>query len=144
MKPSKFIKNAWKLDFVISSADIAKLDVDFISNLMILAEDNDICVHRIDFSKYSDAYEAIRAEENTSFVAAVTTEHESKTLLLFDNCDNLSALDVDLTYTLREILTTRLSGMTQSVFIAQKKSIELLFCDNSAAFYQSSFSITDL
>ena len=142
MTPSKFIENSWELDFVISSADIAKLDVNFISELITVARTAGIVVYRIDFSKYSSPTEAMNAEENTSFVAAVNNESEYETLLLFDNCDSLAPLDEDITFTLREILTTRFSGMTQSVFIARKESLELLFCDSNAAFYQSSHSIT--
>lgn len=142
MTPSKFISSAWELDFVISSADVAKLHVDFISNLIALARADDIDVHRIDFSKYNGAYAAMKAEDSALFGAAVSTEPKNKTLLLFDNCDCLSALNIDLTFYLREVLTTRFSGKTQSIFVARKKSLELLFCDSNAAFYQSNFSIT--
>jgi hypothetical protein len=144
VKPEKFLANAWKLDLVIASADVAKLDIDFVSELIALSEEEGIVVHRIDFSKYHDATEAMNAEENASFSAAVSNEAEHETLLLFDNCDTLASLDENLTFTLREILTTRFSGMTQSVFIARNESIELLFCNSDAAFYQSNYPITGI
>jgi hypothetical protein len=142
MTPIKFIENAWVFDFAVNSADAAKLDANFIADLKLLAETDDIDVRHIDFSCYSCAAEALNAKENTLFLASLNNEPTKKTLLILENCDLLAPLNEDITFTLREILTTRISGMTQSIFTARSESLESLFHDTRAAFYQSNYSIT--
>jgi hypothetical protein len=142
MTPSKFVEFAWAMDFVISSADSERLDANFMDEVTALAEKKGVDVQYLDFAQYSNGVEAITAEENAPFLHALEDGTKQR-LLWFDNCDSLASLDFSLTYSIRSLLTTRFNGMVQSVFIARKEALQLLFCDNRAAFYQSNISITD-
>jgi hypothetical protein len=142
MTPSRFVEFAWSIDLVIISADSERLDENFIDEVTVLAELKDVDVQYLDFAQYNNPLEAITADENALFLNAIE-EGTKPRLLWFDNCDSLAALDVSLTYSIRSVLTTRSNGMVQSVFIARKEALQLLFCDNRAAFYQSNTSITD-
>jgi hypothetical protein len=142
MTPSQFVEFAWSMDFVVISADSARLDANFIDEVTLRAEQQGVEVQYLDFAQYSNAVEAITAKENAPFLNALEDGTKPR-LLWFDNCESLAALDVNLTYSIRSVLTTRSNGMVQSVFITRKEALQLLFCDKQAAFYQSNTSITD-
>ncbi|PTO98053.1 hypothetical protein CWN88_20690 [Vibrio splendidus] len=129
------------MDFRISTADSAALHPDFIEVVTLLAEKKDICVHYLDFSEYDNAVTALSAEENCAFLEAIENG-KKKSLLWFVNCDSLAPLNIDVTYSLRTILTTRPGNNTQSVFIATKASLLKMFANPKAPFYQSHFRLT--
>lgn len=139
--PENFVKFAWELNLRVSTADSGLLDPYFIKNATELAQKNDIEVYYLDFSHYKTAIEALSAKENAEFIAAIDDDSK-QSLLWFVNCESLAPLDVDITYSLRTILTTRQSNNTQSVFIAKKEALQQMFTNNQAAFYQSHFPLT--
>lgn len=139
--PDNFIKFAWELDFRISTADSALLDPSFVKNVNLLAQRNGIGVYYLDFSMYENAVEALSAKENAEFTKAIE-DGSQNSVLWFMNCESLAPLDVDVTYSLRSILTTRQSNNTQSVFIAKKEALQQMFTNHKAAFYQSHFPLT--
>lgn len=139
--PENFVKFAWQLDFRISIADSALLDPSFVKNVNLLAQQNGIGVYYLDFSMYKNALEALSAKENAEFIKAIE-DGSRNSLLWFVNCESLAPLDVDVTFSLRSILTNRQSNNTQSVFIAKKEVLKQMFTNHQAAFYQSHFSLT--
>lgn len=132
---------AWDMDFRISIADSEALHIDFIKKTSLLATQNNVDVHYLDFSKYDTASSALYAKENSGFLAAIENGSK-KSLLWFVNCESLAPLHVDVTYSLRTILTTRQSSNTQSVFIANKTALLDMFANRQAPFYQSHFRLT--
>ncbi|CAM2890382.1 hypothetical protein [Vibrio diazotrophicus] len=139
--PHNFVRFAWEMDFRISIADSDVLHTDFIQNVTLLAKQKNIEVHYLDFSKYDTASSALSAKENSDFLAAIE-DGSKKSLLWFVNCESLAPLYVDVTYSLRTILTTRQVNNTQSVFIANKASLLNMFANREAPFYQSHFMLT--
>lgn len=135
------MKFAWDMDFRVSIADSEVLHPDFIEKATKLATKNGIDVHFLDFSKYDTAASALSAKENSKFLAAIE-DGTKKSLLLFVNCESLSHLYVDVTYSLRTILTTRQVSNTQSVFIANRTALLNMFANRAAPFYQSHFMLT--
>jgi hypothetical protein len=139
--PENFVKFAWDMDFRISIADSEVLHPDFIEKTTLLAEQNNIDVHYLDFSKYDTASSALSAQENSEFLAAIE-DGSKKSLLWFINCESLAPLYVDVTYSLRTILTMRQTNNIQSVFIANKTALLDMFANRDAPFYQSQFMLT--
>ncbi|CAH6832593.1 conserved hypothetical protein [Vibrio chagasii] len=139
--PEIFVLNAWDMDFRISTADSSVIPPDFVKIVTLLAEKKDISVHYLDFSEYDSAVAALSAKENSGFLDAIENG-EKKSLLWFVNCDSLAPLNIDVTYSLRTILTTRQGNNTQSVFIATKTSLLEMFANPKAPFYQSHFRLT--
>ncbi|MEZ8437762.1 MULTISPECIES: hypothetical protein [Vibrio] len=139
--PENFVHHAWEMDFRISTADSSVLHSDFIKHTSLLAEQKGIGVHYLDFSEYDSAAAAFSAKENSRFLEAIENGSK-KTLLWFVNCGSLAPLNVDVTYSLRTILTTRYGSNTQSVFITTKASLLKMFADREAPFYQSHFRLT--
>ncbi|WP_250135069.1 hypothetical protein [Vibrio crassostreae] len=139
--PETFVLNAWDMDFRISTADSSLLSHDFIKTVTLLSEKKDISVHYLDFSEYDTAAAALSARENSGFLEAIE-DGSRKSLLWFVNCDSLAPLNVDVTYSLRTVLTTRQGSNTQSVFIANKTSLLEMFANPKAPFYQSHFRLT--
>lgn len=139
--PENFVRFAWDMDFRISIADSEALHIDFIKKTSLLATQNNVDVHYLDFSKYDTASSALYAKENSGFLAAIENGSK-KSLLWFVNCESLAPLHVDVTYSLRTILTTRQSSNTQSVFIANKTALLDMFANRQAPFYQSHFRLT--
>ncbi len=139
--PEIFVLNAWDMDFRISTADSSVIHPDFIKIVTLLAEKKDISVHYLDFSEYDTAVTALSAKENSGFLDAIENGGK-KSLLWFVNCDSLAPLNIDVTYSLRTILTTRQGKNTQSVFIATKTSLLKMFANPKAPFYQSHFMLT--
>ncbi|PNH97888.1 hypothetical protein C1O25_19955 [Vibrio diazotrophicus] len=129
------------MNFRISIADSKVLHPDFIEKTTLLAEQNNIDVYYLDFSKYDTASSALSAQENSEFLAAIE-DGSNKSLLWFINCELLAHLYVDVTYSLRTILTTRQVSNTQSVFIANKTALLNMFANREAPFYQSHFMLT--
>ncbi|WP_253821613.1 hypothetical protein [Vibrio sp. 070316B] len=140
--PEIFVHNAWDMDFRISTADSATIHPDFIKIATLIAEKKDISVHYLDFSEYDDAATALCAKENLGFLEAIENGSK-KSLLWFVNCDSLAPLNIDVTYSLRTVLTTRQGSNTQSVFIANKASLLKMFANPKAPFYQSHFRLTE-
>lgn len=132
---------AWDMDFRISVADSEALHIDFIEKTSLLATQNNVEVHYLDFSKYDTASSALSAKENSGFLETIENGSK-KSLLWFVNCESLAPLYVDVTYSLRTILTTRQSSNTQSVFIANKTALLDMFANRQAPFYQSHFRLT--
>ncbi|MEZ8819254.1 hypothetical protein AB6D93_06255 [Vibrio sp. 10N.247.310.23] len=141
ISPEVFVLNAWDMDFRISTADSSALHPDFIKTVTLLARQKDISVHYLDFSEYATAAAALSAEENSAFLEAIENGRK-KSLLWFVNCDSLAPLNIDVTYSLRTVLTTRQGNNTQSVFIATKTSLLKMFANPEAPFYQSHFRLT--
>lgn len=141
MTPENFVSYAWDMDFRISIADSNLIHSDFIIRASSLAESQGIKVFYLDFSKYNSGSAALSAKENEQFLDAIENAR-SKSLLWFVNCDSLASLDVDLTYSLRTALTTRLGSNIQSVFVAKKATLLQMFSNSEAPFYQSHFSLT--
>ncbi|MEZ8389400.1 hypothetical protein [Vibrio kanaloae] len=141
ISPEVFVLNAWDMDFRISTADSAALHPDFIKTVTLLARQKDISVHYLDFSEYDTAAAALSAKENSAFLEAIENGSK-KSLLWFVNCDSLAPLNIDVTYSLRTVLTTRQGNNTQSVFIATKASLLKMFSNPEAPFYQSHFRLT--
>ena len=139
--PETFVHNAWDMDFRISTADSSIIHPDFIKVATLIAEKKDINVHYLDFSEYSNAATALSAKENLGFLEAIENGSK-KSLLWFVNCDSLAPLNIDVTYSLRTVLTTRQGSNTQSVFIANKASLLKMFANPKAPFYQSHFMLT--
>ncbi|WP_261383507.1 hypothetical protein [Vibrio sp. T20] len=139
--PEIFVLNAWDMDFRISTADSSVISPDFIKMATVLAEKKGINVHYLDFSEYDTAATAFSAQQNSGFLEAIENG-DRKSLLWFVNCDSLAPLDVDVTYSLRTVLTTRQGSNTQSVFIATKASLLTMFANPEAPFYQSHFMLT--
>ncbi|MFS1918729.1 MULTISPECIES: hypothetical protein [unclassified Vibrio] len=139
--PETFVHNAWDMDFRISTADSSIIHPDFIKVATLIAEKKDISVHYLDFSEYSNAATALSAKENLGFLEAIENGSK-KSLLWFVNCDSLAPLNIDVTYSLRTVLTTRQGNNTQSVFIANKASLLKMFANPKAPFYQSHFRLT--
>ncbi len=129
------------MDFRISIADSEVLHPDFIEKTSLLATQNNVNVHYLDFSEYDTASSALSAKENSGFLDAIENGSK-KSLLWFVNCESLAPLYVDVTYSLRTILTTRQSSNTQSVFIANKIALLNMFANREAPFYQSHFRLT--
>lgn len=140
--PKRFIEGAWLMNFGIISADVAVLERSFIAEATALAKAEGVDVQYLDFSKYEDPINALTANENIDFINGIEDDSKPR-LLWFDNCDALAPLDVNLTFSLRSVLTTRYDGNVQAVFIASNNSLNLLFSNDRAAFYQSDFRITD-
>ena len=140
--PKRFIECAWMLNLRIISADAAELDHNFITETSVLAKAEGVDVQYINFAKYGCPIEALTANENADFLNGIEDSSKER-LLWFDNCDSLAPLDVNLTFSLRSILTTRYDGNVQAVFIASNDSLKLLFSNDRAAFYQRDFRITD-
>ncbi|MEZ9575317.1 hypothetical protein AB4249_18230 [Vibrio sp. 10N.261.55.F4] len=140
--PEIFVRNAWDMDFRISTADSSALPPDFIKNTTSLAEKEGIIVHSLDFSEYESAVAALTAKESSCFLEAIENDGGNKSLLWFVNCESLAPLNVDITYSLRTILTTRIGSNTQSVFISTKASLLMMFANPEAPFYQSHFRLT--
>jgi len=140
--PKRFVDYVWMMDFKVISADSSMLDHNFISETSALAKMQNIDVQYLDFAKYEDPSEAITASENANFLKAIEGSNKPQ-LLWFDNCDALAPLDINLTFSLRSILTTQENRMIQAVFIARDDSLRLLFSDHHAAFYNSDYRITD-
>ena len=136
-----FVLHAWDMNYRISSADSAILGPDFIQNTSLLAKEKGVAVHYLDFSKYDTAEAALNAKENSEFLEAIENGNK-QSLLWFVNCESLAPLNVNVTYSLRTILTTRQGNNTQSVFIADKTALLKMFADHNAPFYQSNFSVT--
>jgi len=65
------------------------------------------------------------------------------TLLWIDNFDMLATLSCCFAYHLRSILTTRIDGLVQSMFIPSYDSLQLLIRNRRAALYHSSMHITE-
>ncbi|CAK1826604.1 conserved hypothetical protein [Vibrio crassostreae] len=139
--PELFVQHAWDMDFRISAADSAVIHSDFIKHASILADKEGIDVHYLDFSEYDTAAAALSAKENSGFLEALE-DGSKKSLLWFVNCDSLAPLNVAVTYSLRTALTTRQTNKTQSVFIATKASLLMMFANREAPFYQSHFRLT--
>ncbi|WP_235447434.1 hypothetical protein [Vibrio splendidus] len=139
--PELFVQHAWDMDFRISIADSAVLHSDFIKQASILADKKDISVHYLDFSEYDTAAAALSAKENSGFLEAIE-DGSKKSLLWFVHCDSLAPLNVAVTYSLRTALTTRQGNNTQSVFIATKASLLMMFANREAPFYQSHYNLT--
>ena len=140
----RFIELAWDLNLQIVSAESSLLDTDFIKEASALARAKGVEVHYLDFSRYKNPQEALTSAENVDFIRAIEIEDSTQQRLLwFDNCDSLAPLSCNITYTLRSILTTRISTNTQSVFIAEQASLDLMFSNNKAAFYHSNYPITE-
>ncbi|MGF1756655.1 hypothetical protein L4D76_01645 [Photobacterium sagamiensis] len=138
----RFIDCAWILDLRIISADSSLMDHRFIDEASKLAKAKEIDVQYLDFSRYNSAEEALTSHDNADFRNAIEDGTKPR-LLWFYNCDSLAPLSCALTYSLRSVLTTRLTNNVQSVFIAKKTSLNLIFNNHDAAFYQSNFSITE-
>ncbi len=142
VSPKQLIDNAWILSLGIMSAEKELLIHDFISKTSKLANNRSIVVGYIDFSQFASPIEAWNAAENKTFREIVESDSAKPSLLWFDNCDSLAPLECDLTFSIRSKLTTRTDNHIQSVFIASKQSIDLLFRNYSAAFYRANFKIT--
>ena len=141
LTPEAFALNAWDMDFRISTADSSIISPSFIEIVALLVEDKGIRVHYLDFSEYETADAALSAKENSTFLNAIE-DGNKKSLLWFVNCDSLAPLDVGVTYSLRTVLTTRKESNIQSVFVASKPSLLMMFANREAPFYQSHFRIT--
>ena len=150
----RFIDCAWLLPlFEINSAESSLLESTFIAELSPIAKSKGIEVHYIDFKEYEYPIDAIIDIKNEGFKKAVeevphggaymNTTVQQPTILIFDNCDSLAPLNCSLTFTLRSILTTQTDNNVKSIFIAKQKSLNMMFNNNKAAFYQSNNSITD-
>lgn len=142
LTPERFIEAAWDINIGILSAEKERLRSDFIARATTLAESEGINVLYLDFSRYESIEEVLASSENDAFFEAIRSISKP-TLLWFDNCDMLAPLDCSFTYHLRSILTTRVDGLVQSMFIANYDSLQLLFRNRRAAFYRSSMHITD-
>ena len=136
----RFVECAWLLDLRIVSADSNLIDRYFIPTATTLALQKGVDVQYIDFSCYSSPEAAL--ESNMSFLMAIEASTQPR-LLWFDNCDCLAPLDCSLTFTLRSQLTALQSNNIQSVFVARQSSLDQMFGDKEAAFYQSNFPITN-
>lgn len=142
--PQRLVQLAWELDLSVISVGSESISKNFITEVSMLAQEQGINVHYIDFAKYSDPASAAEALENKAFFDALQTQaNSSPQLLFFDNCDSLAPLDVAFTYSLRTAITTQWHGMLQSIFIAKEESLRLLFNDSRAAFYQSNTPIEE-
>ena len=139
--PKRFIDIAWMMDFGIISADAAELDHNFITETSAWARAEGIDVQYLNFAQYESPIKALSANENVGFLNGIEDSSKER-LLWFDNCDSLAPLDINLTFSLRSILTTRYDGNVQAVFIASNDSLKLLFSNDQAAFYHSDFRIT--
>ncbi|MFT6905946.1 MAG: hypothetical protein ACJAS1_002609 [Oleiphilaceae bacterium] len=142
MTAERFIDCAWLLDFKIISAESSLLDGNFITQVSSIAKSKGIDVQYLDFSCYKNPTKALTSPENESFLKAIEDGSQPR-LLLFNNCDSLSPLSCSLTYSLRSVLTTRMSNNVQSVFVARQTSLDLMFTDSRAAFYHSNHTITE-
>lgn len=151
----RYIDCAWLLPlFEIGSAESSLLESSFIAELSAIAKSKGIEVHYIDFNEYEDPIDAFIDIKNEAFKKAVegvvphggtymNTVVQQPAILIFDNCDSLAPLNCSLTFTLRSILTTQNDDNIKSIFIAKKKSLDMMFSNNKAAFYQSNNWITD-
>ncbi|WP_233353487.1 MULTISPECIES: hypothetical protein [Photobacterium] len=135
------IEYAWDMNLQIISADSYLLRSGFIEEASELARKAGVDVQYLDFSRYDSPEEALKNPDNMNFLHAIEDDTKPR-LLWFDNCDSLAPLSCSLTYSLRSQLTTRLTNNIQSVFIAKKEALDLMFNNYSAAFYHSNFSIT--
>lgn len=139
--PENFVKFAWDMNYRVSIADSGVLHPDFIEKATLLAEQNNIDVHFLDFSNYDTASSALSAQENAQFLAAIE-DGSKRSLLWFVNCESLAPLYIDVTYSLCTILTTRQTSNTQSVFIANNTALINMFSNREAPFYQSHYRLT--
>lgn len=150
----RFIDCAWLLPVSeINSAESSLLNSSFITELSSIARSRGIAVHYIDFKEYTDPIGAIMDVKNEGFKKAIedvphgapymNTVVQHPTILIFDNCDSLAPLNCTLTFTLRSILTTQVDDNIKSFFIAEQKSLDMMFNNSSAAFYRSNHSITE-
>ncbi len=142
VSPEQLIDNAWLLGLGIMSADDKLITNDFISKTSKLAKNKNIEVEYLDFSQFASPLDAWDSVANKKFRDIV--ENGTKpSLLWFDHCDNLAPLDCNLTFSIRSKLTTCRDQNIQSIFIASRSSLDLLFNNYNAAFYHANFKITD-
>lgn len=149
----RFIDCAWLLSsYKISSAESSLLESTFIDELSAIAKSKGIEVHYIDFKEYEDPLDALIDIKNEDFKkvieevphggAYMNSGLQEPKILIFDNCDSLAPLSCSLTFTLRSILTTQIDDNVKSIFIAKQKSLDMMFNNNKAAFYQSNSYLT--
>ncbi|WP_022940469.1 hypothetical protein [Psychromonas hadalis] len=149
----RFIDCAWLLPlYEISSAESSLLERTFIHELSLIAKSKGIEVHYIDFKEYEDPLDALLDIKHEGFKKVIEeVPHggaylhsglQEPTILIFDNCDSLAPINCSLTFTLRSILTTQIDNNVKSIFIAKQKSLDIMFNDSKAAFYQSNSYLT--
>jgi len=149
----KFIEHAWSLPlFEITSAESSLFERSFITELSEISKSKGIDVQYIDFKEYEDPIDAMIDIKNEGFRkvleevphggAYMNTFMQQPTILIFDNCDSLAPLNCSLTFKLRSILTTQKDDNIKSIFIAKQKSLDMMFNNCKAAFYQSNRNLT--